>query len=443
MQEGNVDTGKALDAGLVVTERSGTESRKQDTSSRSRNDTYTVNAYIRSVYDKEPMAEVQLNAEHNVLANGKQHVELLEFNNEGRVDQDAVQCQVKSPLLNDELFKMKYMVEKERICACKTPSCDCTGSSRNSSKESNLKPREMSSAKTHHTTNTCTPKPRSNNQMSKNWPASRISEETLKVVQKADHSRNPSSFSDSKYFVCSTCQKCVFNANYDACITKFIKKVNSRIKVQSPKTRNNNKRVKRKIHTQKPGRQSVTGHRFSPNKSYVVHGKINTPRSCLRWILTGRIFNPVGLKLVPTEKIFTSSTTKVDCELPNGSNEDITNPYKCNQTLNVSACTFNLNNTSGPAPQRKERYMLQRALSLAEEKSSCFPPFSSTFFIFSYARSVIIVDEPVPEVIAPIVEVIAPKLVESTGSPSSTTADQDAPSASNSQLHPNTITSQF
>nr|GEV28087.1 retrotransposon protein, putative, unclassified [Tanacetum cinerariifolium] len=38
------------------------------------------------------------------------------------------------------------------------------------------------------------------------------------------------------------------------------------------------------------------------------------------------------------------------------------------------------------------------------------------------------VDHLAPKVIAPIVEVIAPKLAESTGSPSSTTVDQDAPS---------------
>nr|GEW55714.1 retrovirus-related Pol polyprotein from transposon TNT 1-94 [Tanacetum cinerariifolium] len=38
------------------------------------------------------------------------------------------------------------------------------------------------------------------------------------------------------------------------------------------------------------------------------------------------------------------------------------------------------------------------------------------------------VDHPAPEVIAPIAEVVAPKPAESTGSPSSTTIDQDAPS---------------
>nr|GEV74083.1 hypothetical protein [Tanacetum cinerariifolium] len=43
------------------------------------------------------------------------------------------------------------------------------------------------------------------------------------------------------------------------------------------------------------------------------------------------------------------------------------------------------------------------------------------------------VDPPAPEVIAPIDEVVASKLAESTGSPSSTTVDQDAPSPSKSQ----------
>ncbi|GJU88146.1 retrovirus-related pol polyprotein from transposon TNT 1-94 [Tanacetum coccineum] len=43
------------------------------------------------------------------------------------------------------------------------------------------------------------------------------------------------------------------------------------------------------------------------------------------------------------------------------------------------------------------------------------------------------VDLLAPEVIAPIVEVVAPEPADSTGSPSSTTVDQDAPSASNSQ----------
>ncbi|GJS88076.1 retrovirus-related pol polyprotein from transposon TNT 1-94 [Tanacetum coccineum] len=48
------------------------------------------------------------------------------------------------------------------------------------------------------------------------------------------------------------------------------------------------------------------------------------------------------------------------------------------------------------------------------------------------------VDHPAPKVIAPIVEAVAPEPAASIGSPSSTTVDQDAPSASNSQTIPET-----
>ncbi|GJT75632.1 retrovirus-related pol polyprotein from transposon TNT 1-94 [Tanacetum coccineum] len=48
------------------------------------------------------------------------------------------------------------------------------------------------------------------------------------------------------------------------------------------------------------------------------------------------------------------------------------------------------------------------------------------------------VDHPAPKVISPIVEVVAPEPDASTGSPSSTTVDQDAPSPSNSLTTPET-----
>ncbi|GJU22221.1 hypothetical protein Tco_1155563 [Tanacetum coccineum] len=123
MQEGKVDMGKALDAGLVVIESSRTKSDKQDTSNRLGNyTTHAVDADIRPVNDQEPFAEVQLTAQHNVLANEQQHTEqsepiydtyLLEkvdsnithdstnmSNIGGEIDQNAEKCQVTSPLLD-------------------------------------------------------------------------------------------------------------------------------------------------------------------------------------------------------------------------------------------------------------------------------------------------------------------------------------------------------
>ncbi|GJW44102.1 hypothetical protein Tco_0072901, partial [Tanacetum coccineum] len=65
--EGKVDTSTTLDAKLVDTESSGTESKKQDTSSISGNDAHVDDADIRPIYDEELMAKVQ-STENNVFA---------------------------------------------------------------------------------------------------------------------------------------------------------------------------------------------------------------------------------------------------------------------------------------------------------------------------------------------------------------------------------------
>ncbi|GJX29725.1 hypothetical protein Tco_0237804 [Tanacetum coccineum] len=205
----------------------------------------------------------------------------------------------------------------------------------------NSEPSVMPSARSQSTTNGSKPKPRINNQKSRNWPASKSSCVTTKTVPIAEHSRNSRSFSDSKHFVCSTCQKCVFNANHDSCVTKFLNEVNSRAKVPSNKTTNRNKPVEQISVAKKPERQIPKRHRSSIKKTSVVHEKTMTHRSCLRWKPNGKIFRTVGLKWIPTGKIFTSSTTKVD-EPQNGSNDDITNQYECKQTLDVSAGTLNI-----------------------------------------------------------------------------------------------------
>ncbi|GJY35813.1 hypothetical protein Tco_0421191 [Tanacetum coccineum] len=229
----------------------------------------------------------------------------------------------------------------------------------------NSKSSVMHSTRLQNTTNDHKPKPRSNNQTTRCLPISKSNCVTSKVVPLVDHFRISSPFLDYKHFVCSTCHKCVFNANHDTCITKILKEMNSRAKIQSYKTRNSNKPVDQKSHTQKPGRQIFTRHRFSPNKSFVVHEKPNTPRSCLRWKPTGRMFKTAGLRWIPTRKMFTDSTTKVDIETPNGSNEDITNPYECEQTLNVSAGTFNLSVGTSfyPKKERLRVWLLKKLMS--------------------------------------------------------------------------------
>ncbi|GJX04020.1 hypothetical protein Tco_0189936 [Tanacetum coccineum] len=280
----------------------------------------------------------------------------------------------------------------------------------------NSKPSVMHTTSLQNTTNGSKPNTRSNNQISRSLPVSKSSCGMSNGVSLVDHSRNSSSFSDSKKCVCSICHKYIFNTNHDDCITKILNKVNSRAKIQSPKIKNNNP-VEPKNHTHKPGKRNGIGQRFSLNKSSAVHEKPHTPRSYLRWKPTGRIFKTVSLRWIPTGKVFIDSTTKVDSEPPNGSNDDITNPYECNQTLyefkefksdehasnDVWTKQFKPRSSSkdvwtkqfrprlalqrqmasadissGPAPQRKERSTLQCALSFKEEKSSYLRAVLST-----------------------------------------------------------------
>ncbi|GKB90440.1 hypothetical protein Tco_0962712, partial [Tanacetum coccineum] len=111
-----------------------------------------------------------------------------------------------------------------------------------------------------------------------------------------------------------------------------------RAKIQSHKTRNSNKPVDQKNHTQKSGRQIFTRHRFSPNKTSAMYEN-TSPRSDLRWKSTGRMFKSVGLRWIPTGKLFDSCISKVDSEPPHSSNVDIPNIHECKQTLDVSAGT--------------------------------------------------------------------------------------------------------
>nr|GEZ24577.1 armadillo-like helical [Tanacetum cinerariifolium] len=53
-------------------------------------------------------------------------------------------------------------------------------------------------------------------------------------------------------------------------------------RIQSHKTSDSNKPIDQKSHTQTPGRQIFTGHKFSTNKSFAMYKK-TSPRSDLRW----------------------------------------------------------------------------------------------------------------------------------------------------------------
>nr|GFC23635.1 hypothetical protein [Tanacetum cinerariifolium] len=124
----------------------------------------------------------------------------------------------------------------------------------------NSEPSVMPSARLQSTANGSKPLPRRYTQTSWNWPASKNNFVTTKTMPIAEHSRNSRIFSDSKHFVCSTCQKYVFSANHDSCLTKFLKEVNLRAKVPSNKTTNRNRPVEQISVPNTQERQIPTGH---------------------------------------------------------------------------------------------------------------------------------------------------------------------------------------
>nr|GEY02612.1 hypothetical protein [Tanacetum cinerariifolium] len=300
----------------------GTESEVQDNNSMSGNDTNADDADIRPIYDEEPLVKVQLTAEltqhylpkkrASAFAKPDHMISSSSFRNSSK----------NMPRSNsNDMVHNSYLEEAKR---------------KTQERNRNSKSSVMHTASTQNTTKDSKPKPMSENQTSRSLPVSKSSYVTITTVPKADHSKSSSSFSDSKHFFGSTCHKCVFNANHDACITKLLKEMNPRAKIQSHKNRNHNKPVDQKIHTQIRGRQIFTGHKFSPNRTSAVYEK-TSPRVDLRWQPTGRIFKSVGLRWIPTGKLFASCISKDDSEPTHGSDVDISKIQECKQTLDLSA----------------------------------------------------------------------------------------------------------
>nr|GEW68033.1 copia protein [Tanacetum cinerariifolium] len=281
-KEGNVDTSKALDASLVNTESNGTEFEKHDTSNTSGNDANADNADIMPVYDEEPMVKrfaiIALKSKFKRLKGNSMNTKFAKSSILGKLvlQLHRNQLVVRQPTafkserpriskprfasqvdVNNNLSKpvTTHYLPKGKESACAKPNHISASSSSGFSlndmvhnhfleeakkntqeRGRNLRPSVMPSARSQSTANGSKPKPRIDNQKSMNWPASKTSYVTTKTVPIAERSRNSRIFSDSKHFVCSTCQKCVLNANHDHFVTKFLNGVNSRAKPVAPTT---------------------------------------------------------------------------------------------------------------------------------------------------------------------------------------------------------------
>ncbi|GJT74582.1 hypothetical protein Tco_1041307 [Tanacetum coccineum] len=205
--------------------------------------------------------------------------------------------------------------------------------------------------------------------------------------------------SESK-FVCLTCNKCYFDARHDFCVVQHLSEVNDRTRAKAVKS------IKMK-----------------------------------EWKPTGKMFKNVGYKWVPTGRTFTIVGTK--CPLTRFTSTKIVPPRKPVKSTIItnkkpsSASQWRPKETNHASSSSAPKIVESRTANHLEpnnhmgSKDLLFQPLFDE--LFNPPSSV---DRPAPEVIAPIAEVVAPVLAASTGSPSSTTVDQDAPSPSNSQTTP-------
>ncbi|GJV40820.1 hypothetical protein Tco_1419260 [Tanacetum coccineum] len=294
------------------TQRSTTESEVQDENNRSRNDTDTDDADIRPIYDEEPMTEIQEKV--FAIAALKNDLHKLKRNS---VDTKFVKTSVLGKtvlqsLRNQSVVRQPNSFKYERPQMSKprfASQVDVNNKfSRPVTQHYLPKRKESDFAKPDHMIASS-----SSRNSFKNMP--RFSSNDMVHNHYLDKARKKTQERDRNS------KLCVFNANHDACIIKFLKAVISRAKIQSNKTRNNNKLIDQKSHTQKPGRQIFKGYRFSPNKTSTMYEKTSS-RSDLRWKPTGKIFKTVSLRWIHTGKIRASCTSKDDSDPTHGLNQD-------------------------------------------------------------------------------------------------------------------------
>ncbi|GJR60594.1 hypothetical protein Tco_1502756 [Tanacetum coccineum] len=190
-------------------------------------------------------------------------------------------------------------------------------------------------------------------------------------------------------FVCSTCKKCLFDANHDLCVVNYLFDVNARARAKFVKS------IKKK-----------------------------------EWKPTGKMFQNVGYKWVPIGRTFTLVGNKYP--LTRFTSTKIVPPRKVVKSIVIK--NIKLSSPSQWRPRETKHVCLSsepriveghtnRTLVLPSKKDYeiLFQPLFYEYF------------NPPPHAVSPESEFVAtPKAVDPVGSPSSTTIDEDVPSASTS-----------
>ncbi|GKC68156.1 hypothetical protein Tco_1100754 [Tanacetum coccineum] len=208
----------------------------------------------------------------------------------------------------------------------------------------NTKHSVQNPARLPNTANGSKPKPRNSYQQPRNWPPSMSSRVSNRAVNIAEPPRNSKPVLNSKNLACPTCKKCIYSANHDVCILKYLSKVNSRASAQKTDAQSHKitKRyilIEKKSDSKKHDKQIPIGQRYSPNKTSDVYVKTTPPRSGLTWKPTGRIFTYVDLRWIHTRKTVETCINTNDSALPLGKETCTLDTVICANSSSLSAGT--------------------------------------------------------------------------------------------------------
>ncbi|GKA81352.1 gag-pol polyprotein, partial [Tanacetum coccineum] len=188
------------------------------------------------------------------------------------------------------------------------------------SKTNGFSPKDVKS-----TTRTRRPLPRNNPKNDKVPSKSKSSRLSNNLEKIEENHRNSQSSSNQKHMssecnniklaiwnakseiVCAMCKQCLITVNHDVCVLNYVNGMNSRGKKQKANVSNIANQTKHKAQVWKPKNVG--------SKERLALPKPSTPRSCLRWSPTGRIFDLKGKIIATSESVCQSDCSKVVANL--------------------------------------------------------------------------------------------------------------------------------
>ncbi|GKD99701.1 hypothetical protein Tco_1387685 [Tanacetum coccineum] len=129
--------------------------------------------------------------------------------------------------------------------------------------------------------------------------------------------------------VCAMCKQCLITFNHDVCVLNYLNDMNSCDLNKNANVSNVENQMKHKLKVKKPKKVGSTERLASPKPS--------TPRSCLRWSPTGRIFNLKGKIIANSESVCQFDCSKGDNACTSNPQEPISKRFP-NSTFFMIGC---------------------------------------------------------------------------------------------------------